>query len=164
MKTTTPTSPEGEGPKAYTFRELNGEAELETFLKLRYETYVNSRSLRHFLTENEARIDMDVYDLHAKHFGLFQGVEPAGYIRVVAHKSQCYNPDVFAIGVRNQIFQSYIHREKELTKHPYPDFPFLSYDQIPQEVCKYYSSLSMQEKESAIEGGRFMLFNNELVS
>ena len=71
--------------KTYKFREIVDEDELEKFMRLRYETYFNS-SMRNFLQINDEKIDIDIYDLHSRHFGLFCEEKPIGFIRVVIHQ------------------------------------------------------------------------------
>lgn len=69
-------------PLTYTFREATSKDELLALLRLRYDTYRNSR-LAGFVPENAQGLDLDKYDPWARHFGLYLRNEPVGYIRVV---------------------------------------------------------------------------------
>lgn len=55
----------------FVFREVRNVDELLELLKLRYEVYINSR-LKGFLNENPEQIDVDLYDVKARHFGLYR--------------------------------------------------------------------------------------------
>ena len=88
----------------YTFREITEADELEMAFRLRYEVYSSCRCSM-FLNTNLNKIDIDSYDLHSKHFGLFiHENELAGYFRVVLDKNEYYNPDVLEIGRKFHFF------------------------------------------------------------
>ena len=74
----------------YYFREVRNKEELYQLLKIRYKAYRNSRNAC-LCPENNAGIDIDKYDFHAKHFGLFEQhnntiTKPIGYLRIIEQK------------------------------------------------------------------------------
>lgn len=76
-----------ESDKGYfVFREVQSSDELLELLRLRYNIYRNSR-LAIFSKENLEKIDVDVYDAHARHFGYYKlegnTCTAVGYIRMV---------------------------------------------------------------------------------
>lgn len=147
--------------QTFQFREITDQGELEQFMKLRYRTYLNNE-MRNFLSINDHHIDIDLYDLHSKHFGLFCGIQPAGYFRIVLHKNETYNAQVFSIGRNYQIFNTDCHSKAQLQKFGYPDFPFVSYYKIPEPVKYFYYSFSEEMKQKTTEAGKLMLFNGFL--
>ncbi len=142
-------------PKTYQFREIVDENELEKFMRLRYETYFNS-AMRNFLQINDEKIDIDIYDLHSRHFGLFCEEKPIGFIRFITNKNELYNHKVFSIGLKYKKLKKEIHGEREIKKYEYSDFPFVSYSETPTSIKDYYSNL-IEKKERIIEGSRLML-------
>lgn len=73
----------------YYFREIQDQQEMLNWLRLRYTIY-NSTRCAGFLTANEEEIDVDDYDLRARHYGLF--IEEAdeqkliGGLRIIQNK------------------------------------------------------------------------------
>ena len=58
----------------FVFREARSTSELEALFRLRYKVYQNSR-LHCFEPANEYGINLDCYDLRARHFGLYMNDE-----------------------------------------------------------------------------------------
>jgi len=139
----------------YKFREIESENELENIMHLRYERYLNS-SKKEFIKLNEQKIDIDIYDLHSKHFGLFYKNDPVGSIRLVCHKSEIYDERAFNIGLRNGIFTEENHSHESIIQNDYPDFPFVSNAEVPNSVTNFYKNVSSQ-KNAILEGSRLLL-------
>jgi len=144
--------------KQYKFKEIYNEIELEQFLKLRYKTVFNS-SVKNFLAFNEHEIDIDIYDLQSRHFGLFCEDKPAGFLRLVYPKKEVYQEHVFNIGCKYNIFSHKKHSKREIENLDYPDFPFISYPNTPCSIQNYYKILTAKE-ETLVEPSRLMLFQN----
>lgn len=141
----------------YTFREITEANELEQAFRLRYEVYSKSR-VRSMLRQNENEIDIDVFDLHSNHYGLFANEnELIGYLRVVLDKTKFYNSTVFEIGKKYNLFNSLEHCLEGIQK--VVDYPFLSYPNIPGSVISHYESLKSQNEEFA-EGSRLIIKEN----
>ncbi len=139
----------------YKFREIKSEKELKQFMQLRYETYLESVN-RDFIKEDKNRLDIDVYDLHSKHFGLFYNEEPIGSVRLVMHKSKVYDKRAYNIGLKNGKFKEQYHNHKNILKSDYPEFPFISNTEIPSSVAKFYSKFS-KNKKNLLEASRLTL-------
>ncbi len=139
----------------YKFREIKSEAELEHFMHLRYERYMKS-SNKSFVKLNENKIDIDVYDLNSKHFGLFYKEAPVGGFRLINHKSEIYDEKAFNIGLKYGVFNEELHSRENLIKHDYPDFPFISNSEIPRSISSFYKSVTKQ-KNDILEGSRLVL-------
>lgn len=126
-------------------------------MKLRYETVLKS-DLRCILKENEYQLDVDVFDLHSKHFGLFCEDQPAGYIRYVFPRNEHYDLNAFEIGLSLQLFSQETHNDKALESMDHPKFPFLNYPDSPAGVQSYYNSIR-EKGEDLIEPSRLTMFN-----
>jgi len=139
-----------------TFREITEPAELEKAFRLRYEEYSNARN-RVLLNQNIHRMDINIYDLHSKHFGVFSfSKELIGYIRVVFNKSEFYNQQVFEIGKKYEIFSDSSDLMEHIKNLSDQDYPFLSYPNLPESVKSCYYSLT-KKNESVAEGGRLII-------
>ena len=140
----------------YTFREITEAGELEQAFRLRYEVYSNCRCSS-FLKSNVNKIDLDIYDLHARHFGiLINDHELIGYWRIVFSKNDLYNPEIFYIGEKYGFFKSDEMSSLIEEKKESADFPFLSYPDIPEEIKSYYNSIKSGNEDLA-EGSRLMI-------
>jgi hypothetical protein len=140
----------------YTFREITEADELEQAFRLRYEVYSHCRCSS-LLKSNKNKMDLDVYDLHARHFGLFINEnELAGYWRIVLNKNDLYNSVIFAIGRKYDLFPGYGTSCDEVEEKELADFPFLSYADIPKDIKQFYTSLKSRNEEVA-EGSRLIL-------
>lgn len=64
------------------FREAGSRRELESLLRFRYRAY-RQGPFAGLCPENVAGIDLDGYDLTARHFGLYRGDEPVAYNRLI---------------------------------------------------------------------------------
>ena len=130
--------------KAYTFREITGKKELEEFFRLRYEVYFNSAN-KPFLKENIHRIDIDYFDVHAKHYCLMHGDNKVGYFRAVYQKDQYFNEKVIDIGEKYGL----LDRKTFLEKNEAAPFPFLSYEGVPESHWNFYNNLLEQDENMA---------------
>jgi predicted GNAT family N-acyltransferase len=142
--------------KALTFREITEPDELERVFWFRYVEYSRSR-LCPILKQNAQMIDLDVFDLHSRHFGLFNHKnELAGCFRVVLDRSEYYNSKVFEIGKRNVIFTNSLHSKDSLKSINEADFPFLSYPNLPEIIMSHYLA-KKENNESFAEGSRLVI-------
>lgn len=137
----------------YKFRELESKNELFNFLKLRYNEYISS-SKSNFLKPNEHCIDLEAFDIHATHYGIFSEQKPIGYLRFVFHKNECYNHKIFEIGRSYELFTKDIN-----DKINYFEFPFISYSSIPTYVTEYYKDC-IYKKIKLVEPSRLIVFND----
>jgi hypothetical protein len=140
----------------YTFREITEADELEQAFRLRYEVYSNCRC-NSFLNTNLNKIDIDSYDLHSKHFGLFINEnELAGYFRVVFDKNEYYNSDVLYIGRKFNFFPGTEYALEGIKHIERADYPFLSYPDIPENIESFYDSIT-RKREGLAEGSRLII-------
>lgn len=142
-----------------TFREIVDRHELEKFMRLRYQSYANS-SMHSFLQVNEYMIDIDVYDLHSKHYGLFYDYKPVGFVRIIVPKDEVYNDEVYSIGEKYGFFTPNRHGHSAFLKSDYPELPFISYLEVPNSVKMFYSQLK-QKKSRLVEGSRLFLVDDK---
>jgi predicted GNAT family N-acyltransferase len=142
--------------KTLIFREITDKNELENAFRFRYEEYAKSR-LNVFLKPNEAGLDLDIYDLHSRHYSLFKGEdEMIGYIRVVLDRTTCYNPKVYEIGEKFGFFTHGEHSSKAIIKSKEPDYPFLSYENVPEKIEQHYQSL-IKSGAKILEASRLII-------
>lgn len=142
--------------KEYTFREITEPAELEKAFRLRYEVYEDSEN-NVFLKKNQHKVDINVYDLHAKHYGLFVNDDkPIGYLRVVLNRVEYYNSDVFDLGKKFDLFTEKEHSIENIVKHSSADFPFLNFPNVPKNIKTSYDALKAIN-EGVAEAGRIAI-------
>ena len=135
----------------FTFREITEKDELEACFRLRYEVYSNCE-VKSCIKENEDYVEIDYYDVHARHFALYQANYLVGYFRVVLPKDELTNKDVLEIGKKYKLLDEteYFHKNG---KAP---FPFLSYKGVPQGHWDYYYDL-LTRNEKLAEASRLIL-------
>jgi hypothetical protein len=139
----------------YIFREITDKTELEQFFRLRYKIYKDSR-MKAFLKENAHGVDMDIYDLHSLHYGLFCEQKPVGYLRLVLYKTECYNSKVLELGKKFGVYTDSIHAYPAILQLSYPDFPFLNYPAVPHSMKLYYED-SLNKKTGFMEASRLVI-------
>ena len=71
----------------YAFQEITEEKELLAAFRMRYQTYQEQPDLCVLTPENAANVDIDAYDIYARHFGVFKiNTKPKvliGYVRLI---------------------------------------------------------------------------------
>lgn len=149
-----------EKQSVYCFKEIDTEEDLEFFMKIRYKAF-KEKPLSNFLQLNEHKIDINIYDLHSRHFGVYgYNGEPVGYVRVVFHKEKFYNDFSFSIGEKYGFFNNETYCNKNLKTLTYPDFPFISYLGTPDAIQSYYLSLK-EERTNVVECSRIIILKKE---
>ena len=137
--------------KIFTFREITEKEELEACFRFRYEIY-SLCAMKDFLYENSNRIDIDCFDVHSRHFALKCGGINVGYFRVVLPKDELTNNNVLEIGKRYQL----LDESEYFQKIDQAEFPFLSYEDIPEKYLIYYLDL-LNRNEKLAEASRLIL-------
>ena len=143
--------------KAYTFRKITNKEELTQFFKLRYAVYEQS-DLQAFISINGKKMDIDVYDIHSHHYGLFKGNEIAGYIRLVVGRKGYCNPAILTICKENGFFENDLSFQNGALKNCAPSYPFLGYPGVPPVVKDYYNSI--KSDYPIIEASRLVIPEN----
>lgn len=138
------------------FRQIEKKDELHQFLKLRYKNYLNS-SMKNFLKINDFEIDLDIYDIHSKHFGLFLNNQPCGYLRLICPRWMIYNSHIFSIGKDFGFFNKDEHDKNTIMENDTPEFPFLQYMEVPKSIQLYFEEIKGTDIK-LIEVSRLMLF------
>jgi len=137
----------------FVFREAANADELLALLKLRYEVYRNSR-VSGFVEENEFGIDLDAYDLRARHFGLFQandsGGVPVGYLRVVEDRITSSAQTVLRIA------RDTIGKTNKIMANPLNPFPLMDHYPGAKVLHREYRRLETKGKRM-VEAGRLAL-------
>ncbi len=147
-----PTKLKSENMTCHTFREITSKEALEEVFRLRYQVLKNSR-VRQFLQENETEWDIDIYDLHASHYGMFNEEEGlSGYLRIIRDRNSYFNPDVALVCRENNIPLT----PAQIFQETAP-FPFLSYPGVPEKVKEFYAKCA---PIWIIEGSRLILTND----
>jgi predicted GNAT family N-acyltransferase len=140
----------------YTFREITEADELEKAFRFRYKVYTGCTNIC-FLKPNENSIDVDTFDLHSRHYGIFtQGGEIVANIRVVLDKNEFHNDNVYDIAKKNNVLSESINSIKEIMKAEVCDYPFLSYSSVPKSVKSDYMELRTNNVGFA-EAGRLII-------
>jgi predicted GNAT family N-acyltransferase len=139
----------------YTFREITEADELEQAFRLRYEVYENSR-LNPFLKHNSRKVDIDEFDFHSKHYGIFnEKGDMIAYLRVVFDRSELNNQSVYEVIINlhleiNNLNDSISIKEKG------SEFPFLSYPEVPDAVKTHYFTVKAKN-EAFVEASRLII-------
>jgi predicted GNAT family N-acyltransferase len=143
----------------YTFREITEVDELEQAFRFRYEVY-NKCKLNPFLNHNKNELDIDSFDLHSRHYGIFlDNNELIGYLRVVHSICYYYNNEVLNIGSKYGLFGENEFSIKGTLESKRVDFPFLSYQDLPVTIKDFYSSLR-NENDKIVEPSRLVIQEN----
>jgi N-acyl-L-homoserine lactone synthetase len=137
----------------YVYKEVTQLEELETLLKLRYKLF-RASEVGKFCPSNKYQMDIDKYDLRAKHFGLYKIIEPEqipiGYQRIIYdHETST------AKSIRNMITNFPLLSEKISSP---PDHPFytMTFSKYDQAISDFYKTAKANGK-GVIEAGRFCI-------
>ena len=137
----------------YEFREIHSPQELEQAFRLRYRVY-RSCELKHFIAENPHELDIDIYDIRALHYGLFNcdngRQELVGCVRVVTDHETATSPAV------RLITESYEKFQHISTEAPREVFPMLSYVPYRKEILGLYYDLQ-KHGEEVVEASRMVV-------
>lgn len=131
--------------KTLCFREINKPIEIEDFLKLRYLVYCES-GFSPLLKQNEHHVDMDIWDLHSRFFGIYVHEELIAGARIVIHKEDYFNREVYEIGRKFGLYNDDKSSRDKLLQMEYADFPFLSYPGVPNEIKQFYADQRKTKK------------------
>lgn len=138
------------------FREITNESDLEKSFMIRFEIYSESR-MQGFLKHNPHNLDLDVFDLHSRHFGLYtENNELAGHIRIVLPRNEYFNYHAFNIGKKTGIFSGNEQPFNNDNDSSAAEFPILSYPCLPESVVEHFNSLK-QKDERLAEAGRIVI-------
>ena len=139
--------------KYFVFREAANLDELLELFRLRYRVYRNSK-LAKFVPENEHGIDLDCYDVRARHFGLFSvdsGTEQLiGYLRVVEDRKVSGQADVF------ELVKQAPDLKGRLENKPSCPFPLMTYFPDADAFGELYRRIK-DRGERLVEACRFAL-------
>ncbi len=142
--------------KYYVFRAANSVSELKSLLQLRYRGYLESKcaSLMH---QNDHGLDLDGYDMQARHFGLFEcngrSQRPIGYIRFA---QDTVSPQLKEIW---QLSMAYPDLVNQLEYNPDKPYPVLGHLEDSEPVQTFYQDIRNDGK-SMVEGSRMVLDAN----
>ncbi len=142
--------------KYYVFRAANSVSELKSLLQLRYRGYLESKcaSLMH---QNDHNLDLDGYDMQARHFGLFEcngrSQKPIGYIRFA---QDSVSPQLKEIW---QLSMAYPDLVNQVEYNPEEPYPVLGHLEESGPVQAFYQDIRQRGK-SMVEGSRMVLDAN----
>lgn len=136
----------------YVFREVLSN-ELEQFFYLRLQE--NKRGKCAKMIRNDVGIDLNIYDLTARHYGIFLNDIPISYCRIIFHKYEYFNPDVLAIAHQHQLFEG-IHSYQDLLEVSYTDFHFANSIYLTEQLAHCYQKTGQQ----VVEASRFVVFGD----
>lgn len=143
----------------YSFREVKNTEELKALFHLRYQEFLKCR-LNGFIEKNKYELDIDCYDLRARHFGLFcctqHGEVLVGCMRVIDNKPTYIAEKVLKIASLSKLL---FQKVNQTPKHP---FPLMNYNSHVKELNAFYQHLKIKN-EKLCEVGRFV-FSTEIRS
>lgn len=137
----------------FVFRESKTADELHSLLKLRYRVFCRS-PLTSFDQPNGRGIDLDCWDLRARHFGLFRTKdgtsEAVGYMRVVEAASTSSSDMVRSVA---RCYTGLLDEVDIQAPHP---FPLMKYFPDHDLIGDRYNEI-LKKGERLVEPGRFAL-------
>lgn len=140
-------------PTYFSFREAETAAEMKSMLQLRYRGYLASRCAG-FMQANPHGLDLDAYDLQARHFGLFQyeGSQKTvvGYMRLA---QDSVSPQLKEIWQLSMHYPDLINDINFSSEKPYPIMGHL-HQTAP--VMDYYHHIKKQG-ETLVEASRMVI-------
>ena len=95
----------------YVFREIETTDDLERYCRMRSSLYSPTR-LAPFLENGDAGIDLDRFDLHARHYGIYHGADLVGGVRVIVEPQSLFNTMAFELGTRGGVFDGTSRRAR----------------------------------------------------
>jgi hypothetical protein len=103
--------------KQYILKEILSEAELELFLRLRYNSFCSSASSL-FVENNDKAIDVNYYDRNSLHYGVYKRQqkksEPIGYFRIVLEEPTMADAWVKSISARTGLTGITEHKPRSI--------------------------------------------------
>jgi predicted GNAT family N-acyltransferase len=137
----------------FIFREIISQPDLDQVFHSRYCVYSQSR-MQSFLKQSEEELDIDSYDLHARHYGLFCKELLVGYIRIVQNRDIYKNVAVADFCALRGLQANNPCGDSQKETVDTPVYPFLTYPGAPDSVSAYYES---QKSKVIVEIGRLIL-------
>jgi hypothetical protein len=143
----------------FTFRELTTLDDLDQAFRFRYNEYSGGR-MKSLLKHNETDIDIDIHDLHSRHYGLFSKKDGLiGYLRVVIDKREYYNQIAFETGRKFRIFTKREHSFLALQNTTEADYPFLSSPAICENTGS--DSFALKSNNESLADVNRLIINEE---
>jgi hypothetical protein len=138
----------------FVYREPESIEELKSLLLLRYSVYMESR-LQHYMEKYKSMgIELDSYDVRARHFGLFKHENgtsrPVGYIRMVLDEEGPWSDEIRAIA--NEV----PGLAEIVNETPSVPFPLMTYFPDAEIVNQHYM-MAKRSGRRTVEGGRLSL-------
>lgn len=137
----------------HVFRQAANAQELAELLRLRYQVYRDCH-LSRFVKASEQGIDIDAWDLHSRHFGLFridgESETVVGYMRVV---EEGRTPAAVMV---EEVASGYSQVLSRITRPLIEPFPLIKYFPDRKRVADYYRCLR-KAGERLVEPGRLSL-------
>ncbi len=137
----------------YEFREVTDAAGLEELFRLRYRSFRNSK-LEGLVPENEHGLDIDCYDLRARHFGLYEN-NGSGERLVGNHRHVTDKEQPAAAAIRKIVATTPVLQDRVLTNPEHP-FPVLNYWPDKDPIYALYREATNRD-ELMIEASRLAL-------
>ncbi len=135
----------------YVFKAATEPADLERYFRFRYRMY--SDSIQDvFLSRNKDGIDFDCFDLHSRHYVIYNGSDIVGCVRIVLPREEYIDKGVAAVAKKHS-FDTGQDGSSPGSIHPYP---FLSYEYVLPSHWQFYRQLQ-QVNEGIIEVSRLRL-------
>jgi hypothetical protein len=138
----------------FVYREPESIAELKSLLLLRYSVYMESR-LQHYVEKNKSMgIELDCYDVRARHFGLFKhengSSRPVGYIRMVLDEEGPWADEIRAIANEVSGLADVVNETPSVA------FPLMTYFPDAAIVNQHYQ-MAKKSGRRTVEAGRLSL-------
>lgn len=138
--------------KSIIFRQAKNLHELKALLKLRYQGYLQS-ACASLIQPNRYQIDLDVYDLRALHFGVFETdglrAKPIGYVRFIQEEMTSTAPMIWQLAFTHPELLAALQKDASNT------FPFLQYHPN-QSSMELRIAKARAKGERILEASRFV--------
>ncbi len=137
----------------FEFREVTDAAGLRDLFRLRYRCFRDSK-LSGLIPENSCELDIDAYDLRARHFGLFE--YRGSDCRLVGNHRYVYDCEQSAAAAIRQLVAECPELQARVLTSPQHPFPVLEYWPDKEPIYDYYRAAKARG-EVIIEGSRLAL-------
>jgi hypothetical protein len=138
----------------FVYREPESIEELKSLLLLRYSVYMESRFQRYKEKYKSMGIELDCYDVRARHFGLFKHENgtsrPVGYIRMVLDEEGPWSEEIRAIAEEVSGLAEIVNET------PSVPFPLMTYFPDAEIVNQHYL-MAKRSGRRTVEAGRLSL-------
>ncbi len=135
----------------YSFKEIAAPGDLTLYLRLRRDLYLQTR-LAPFIGDSGAELDLDLYDIHSRFYGLYCDDELVGGIRLIVDRRCLHSQTIVDLGLAHGSYDESVSDRTAFQALSHADFPFVGYS---DETRAFYET--WRSDYLFCEAGRFVI-------